>query len=216
MVLMLVGRTCSHSSPRSLAAYCNGVRSAAARPGVMTSRGLASGSGELVKVKSGAGFRVLSLDRPKALHAINLPMVQRIQQKMDRWAELDIVDVVVLRSTGDRAFCAGGDIAQLYKDAKEPETRSKAMEFFKHEYSLNFSLGMYPKPILAMIKGITMGGGVGLSIHGSIRVACPSTVFAMPETNIGFFPDVGAGKFLLHCFFFVVQSFGRGWHSLAQ
>lgn len=159
-------------------------------------KGPKGAAGEFVKESAGQGFRFVHLDRPKALHAINLPMVQKIQQKLNRWAELDVVDVVILRSTGDRAFCAGGDIAQLWKDAKDPETRSKALEFFKQEYALNFALGSYPKPVIAMIKGITMGGGVGLSIHGSIRVACDSTVFAMPETSIGFFPDVGGGYFL--------------------
>jgi enoyl-CoA hydratase/carnithine racemase len=170
----------------------------------MSSRGMASKANneavpeEFVKDQASVGTRVLSLDRPKVLHAINLPMIKTIQKKMNRWAELDIVEVVVFRSTGDRAFCAGGDIAQLYRDAKDPETRPKALELFRHEYALNFALGVYPKPIVAMIKGITMGGGVGLSIHGSIRVSCSSTVFAMPETQIGFFPDVGGGTYVIY------------------
>ena len=137
----------------------------------------------------------LTLNRPKALHALNLRMCEIILETLETWTEDNQVKVVLIdHAVGSRGFCAGGDIRMLAEsgatDAKE------AREFFKSEYRMNAKLQSFPKPIVSFIDGITMGGGVGLSVHGSHRVASENTVFAMPETGIGLFPDVGGGWFL--------------------
>ena len=137
----------------------------------------------------------LTLNRPKALHALNLRMCEIILETLQSWSEDNQVKVVLIdHAAGSRGFCAGGDIRMLAEsgatDAKE------AREFFKSEYRMNAKLQSFPKPIVSFIDGITMGGGVGLSVHGSHRVASENTVFAMPETGIGLFPDVGGGWFL--------------------
>ena len=137
----------------------------------------------------------LTLNRPKALHALNLRMCEIILETLQIWSEDSQVKVVLIdHAAGSRGFCAGGDIRMLAEsgatDAKE------AREFFKSEYRMNAKLQSFPKPIVSFIDGITMGGGVGLSVHGSHRVASENTVFAMPETGIGLFPDVGGGWFL--------------------
>ena len=97
----------------------------------------------------------------------------------------------MLKGEGGRAFCAGGDIRSLYDNGREDSTRHLTQEFFAEEYNLNQLLKFSHVPIISMLNGITMGGGVGLSVHGEFRVATENTMFAMPETGIGFFPDVG-------------------------
>jgi enoyl-CoA hydratase len=137
---------------------------------------------------------VITLNRPKALNALTMAMVEEMSAVLERWAGDDAVRHVVIRANGDKAFCAGGDIRALYDwgRAKDP----KFFQFFRNEYMLNTLIKRFPKPYVALIDGITMGGGVGVSVHGSHRVASERLVFAMPETGIGFFPDVGGTYFL--------------------
>ncbi|KAI8323438.1 ClpP/crotonase [Martensiomyces pterosporus] len=139
--------------------------------------------------------RSIVLNRPKALNSLTHPMVQTIKRHLLEWRKSDLCDVVVLRSNSERAFCAGGDVVRVSQTAKQGGV-DQAMRFFQDEYQVNHLIASYEKPIVALINGYTMGGGVGLSVHAPFRVATESTVFAMPETKIGFFPDVGATFFL--------------------
>ncbi|XP_068101038.1 3-hydroxyisobutyryl-CoA hydrolase, mitochondrial isoform X2 [Hyperolius riggenbachi] len=128
---------------------------------------------------------VITLNRPKSLNALNLNMLW--QEDMDTF-------LVIIKGSGNKAFCAGGDIVAIRNAGKGGDRL--AQEFFKEEYLLNNAVGNCKKPYVAFIDGITMGGGVGLSVHGHFRVASEKTLFAMPETAIGLFPDVGGGYFL--------------------
>lgn len=139
------------------------------------------------------GVAVVTLNRPKALNALTLGMVRVLDPLLAGWESDDAVRMVVVRGAGDRAFCAGGDIRALYDGGPgSPITR----DFFREEYRLNRRIHRYPKPYIALMDGITMGGGVGLSIHAGHRIAADNTMFAMPETGIGLFPDVGGSWFL--------------------
>ncbi|KAL2025075.1 hypothetical protein VTK56DRAFT_77 [Thermocarpiscus australiensis] len=143
------------------------------------------------------GLRSIELNRPQKLNALNGSMIRKIAPRMLEWAKSDMANVVVMKGAGDKAFCAGGDVAQLAKWNKEgPEGQEKSKEYFAQEYQLDHLIATYNKPYIAFMDGITMGGGVGLSIHAPFRIATERTVFAMPETTIGFFPDVGASFFL--------------------
>lgn len=133
---------------------------------------------------------VITLNRPKALNAINLDMVRQIYGHLKRWE--DTKSAVIIKGVGDKSFCAGGDVRAVVEAG--PTEESKA--FFREEYTLNALIGNYKIPYIALIDGITMGGGVGLSVHGKYRVATERTMFAMPETQIGLFPDVGGSYFL--------------------
>ncbi|XP_060075927.1 3-hydroxyisobutyryl-CoA hydrolase, mitochondrial-like [Ylistrum balloti] len=137
---------------------------------------------------------VITLNRPKALNALNLNMIQRIYPQMTQWEEDPKIRLVIIKGAGEKAFCAGGDIRAVTEAGKVGDSLSQ--DFFKEEYILNFKIGTYDIPYVALIDGITMGGGVGLSVHGDFRVATEKTLFAMPETAIGLFPDVGGGYFL--------------------
>ena len=137
---------------------------------------------------------LITLNRPKALNALNMSMAQAINLQMKKWAHDASVQVVVIIGAGERAFCAGGDIRATVDAAKRNDPY--AHDFFHHEYILNTAIKEYKKPYIALIHGICMGGGVGLSVHGRIRVVCETTLFAMPETGIGFYPDVGGSYFL--------------------
>ncbi|MEJ8573696.1 enoyl-CoA hydratase/isomerase family protein [Microbaculum marinum] len=139
-----------------------------------------------------AGF--VTLNRPKALNALTLGMVRALHPKLIEWADDPDVGHVVIAGAGEKAFCAGGDIRQLYDWGKAGDPM--ALTFYREEYRLNTFIKRYPKPYVALIDGIVMGGGVGVSVHGSRRVAGGRTMFAMPETGIGLFPDVG-GTYLL-------------------
>ena len=143
------------------------------------------------------GVVEITLNRPEALNALTLEMAQTLYGRLTAWATDDTVRAVVVRGSGDRAFCAGGDIRALY-DAKQvngPLTR----DFFRNEYRLNHLVFHYPKPYIALVDGIAMGGGVGLSVHAGTRIGSETTMFAMPETGIGLFPDVGGSYFLPRC-----------------
>lgn len=137
---------------------------------------------------------VITLNRPKALNALTLDMVRKIHPRLEEWARDDGIAHVVIRAAGERAFCAGGDIRRLYDWGRAGDPT--AIDFYREEYRLNTYIKRYPKPYVALIDGIVMGGGVGLSIHGSHRVGGARVVFAMPETGIGLFPDVGGTYFL--------------------
>lgn len=136
----------------------------------------------------------ITLNRPKALNALTTDMCVEILRLMEAWEDDENIGAVLIDGEGDRAFCAGGDVIMLHdsgkKDGKDAE------EFWRVEYKLNELIHRYRKPYIAMIDGIVMGGGVGLSVHGRHRVAGDDTLFAMPETGIGYFPDVGGTYFL--------------------
>ncbi|XP_062466025.1 3-hydroxyisobutyryl-CoA hydrolase, mitochondrial [Pezoporus occidentalis] len=146
----------------------------------------------LLEKKGGAG--IITLNRPKALNALNLPMIRQIYPQIKTWEKDPETFLIIIKGTGGKAFCAGGDIRAI-TDAGRVGNKL-AQDFFKEEYTLNNAIGTCKKPYVALIDGITMGGGVGLSVHGHFRVATEKTVFAMPETAIGLFPDVGGGYFL--------------------
>lgn len=133
---------------------------------------------------------IVTLNRPKALNAITHPMVHALSRQLDLWSHDEAVTRVVVTANGERAFCAGGDIRALY-DLGKAGRQEEALRFFREEYVLNAKIKRYAKPYIALIDGIVMGGGVGVSIHGSHRVAGDKYAFAMPEVGIGFFPDVG-------------------------
>ncbi|MDD9797777.1 MAG: enoyl-CoA hydratase/isomerase family protein [Alphaproteobacteria bacterium] len=137
----------------------------------------------------------LTLNRPQALHALNYDMCKIMLDALMEWRGDDKVQAVWIdHAAGTRGFCAGGDVRAL---AESGQTDAKqACAFFHLEYRLNHLIKTYPKPIIAIMDGVTMGGGVGISVHGTYRVATQNTLFAMPETSIGLMPDVGGGWFL--------------------
>lgn len=147
----------------------------------------------LLKVEGHAGF--MSLNRPSALHALTLPMVHAMTAALLEWRDDPAVKCVVIDHADGRGFCAGGDIAFLRNSAMNDGGVS-GLKFFHDEYQLNHLLINYPKPVVAFMDGITMGGGVGISQPARFRVATENTKFAMPETGIGLFPDVGGGWYL--------------------
>jgi enoyl-CoA hydratase len=145
----------------------------------------------------------ISLDRPKALNSLTLEMVRDFARALDEFgADRDIVAVIVT-GEGERGFCAGGDIRALY--ALAPDERAQYQTFWREEYELDARIASFPKPYVAVMDGIVMGGGVGLSAHGSYRIVTERTRLAMPETGIGFVPDVG-GTWLL------TRNGGVGWY----
>lgn len=136
----------------------------------------------------------ITLNRPKALNAQTREMLKAIHQVLEQWADDDQVKMVIVEGAGDRAFCAGGDIRAMYNCKDNVDAGS--VQFFETEYRLNEYLFNYPKPYLPILDGITMGGGVGISIWGSTPIATERLKLAMPETAIGLFPDIGASYFL--------------------
>lgn len=137
---------------------------------------------------------LITLNRPRALNALTLGMVREMHPQLARWARDPEIAHVVVRAAGEKAFCAGGDIRQLHDWGRARDPRF--LDFYREEYRLNTFIKRYPKPYVALIDGIVMGGGVGVSVHGSHVVAGEGIVFAMPETGIGLFPDVGGTFFL--------------------
>ena len=153
---------------------------------------------ELITSKKGR-IGHIELNRPKALNALNLNMIQCIQIALANWEADASVEAVLVTGAGERAFCAGGDVKSIYWAGKADDVGrdgTLTADFFRAEYTLNYRIANYPKPYLAYLDGVTMGGGVGISVLGSHRIASQHTVFAMPETGIGFFPDVGGSYFL--------------------
>jgi enoyl-CoA hydratase len=131
------------------------------------------------------------LNRPQALNALDLEMIRTCAKALEGWRDDPHVHAVVMEGAGERAFCAGGDIRAVRQFHLEGRT-DRVEAFFSEEYALNYTIATYPKPYIALIDGICMGGGIGVSVHGAYRVATEHALFAMPETGIGFFPDIGA------------------------
>ncbi|XP_029080905.1 3-hydroxyisobutyryl-CoA hydrolase, mitochondrial isoform X2 [Monodon monoceros] len=146
----------------------------------------------LLERKGCAG--VITLNRPKFLNALNLSMIRQIYPQLKKWEQDPETFLIIIKGAGGKAFCAGGDI-RVISEARKANQKI-AQDFFREEYMLNNAIDSCQKPYIALIHGITMGGGVGLSVHGQFRVATEKSLFAMPETAIGLFPDVGGGYFL--------------------
>src|SRR5205807_208181 len=146
------------------------------------------------------GVATVTLNRPQALNAFTLGMHRAFDPMLRRWADDPNVRAVLIEGADGRAFCAGGDIRAIYEAGRgisgDPALTS---DFFREEYQLIRRIHRYPKPYIAIIDGITMGGGAGVSVNGAYRIATERTIFAMPETGIGLFPDVGATRFLNLC-----------------
>ena len=136
----------------------------------------------------------ITLNRPKALNALTYAMCEEITRLLVGWEKDSKIGAVLIDGAGDRAFCAGGDVIMLHDSGKAGDKRAE--NFWRIEYALNELIHGYSKPYITLIDGFVMGGGVGLSVHGRLRVAGNTTMFAMPETGIGYFPDVGGTYFL--------------------
>ncbi len=149
-------------------------------------------SNVIFEEKSGIGF--ITLNRPDVLNALSTNMCLQIDQKLQIWENESGIKAVIINGSGDKAFCAGGDARNIV--AQGPDNNITAREFFAAEYRMNARIFHFPKPYIALLDGITMGGGVGVSIHGSHRIVTEKTLFAMPEASIGLFPDVGSSYFL--------------------
>ncbi|HEY2662664.1 MAG TPA: enoyl-CoA hydratase/isomerase family protein [Caulobacteraceae bacterium] len=146
----------------------------------------------LARIESGVSR--LTLNRPAALHALTTNMCRLMTDALLEWRKNDAVAAILIDHSGERGFCAGGDIRMLAESGAGDG--AEAREFFHTEYRLNHLLFTYPKPVIAVMDGVTMGGGVGLTMPARYRIATERTTFAMPETGIGLFPDVGGGWFL--------------------
>lgn len=147
----------------------------------------------LFSISHKIGF--IELNRPKALNALNQPMMTAIAQQLLAWKSHEDVQAVVVHSNSPRSFCAGGDLRAVYEAGTQGHLEHLEL-LFREEYILNYIIKTYPKPYISFIDGIAMGGGLGLSVHGSHRLMSENVLVAMPETNIGYFPDVGATHFL--------------------
>ena len=154
--------------------------------------GIEFGGGDEIRFEKRGRAGVITMTRPKALNALTHSMVQAMARAMDAWEEDDDVALVVIRGEG-RAFCAGGDIMDIYRAGREGRVLTA---FFRDEYRLNARINRFPKPWVSLIDGIVMGGGCGVSMNGAVRVFGDKGVIAMPEVGIGFFPDVGGSHFL--------------------
>lgn len=142
---------------------------------------------------------IITLNRAKALNALNLGMAQRLDALLACWATDPAVDAVLIRSAGERAFCAGGDVRSIGVLPDPNDRAGLGRAFFRAEYRANHRIGTFPKPFIALMAGITMGGGLGISVLGSHRIVGETLRMAMPETVLGLFPDVGASWFLNRC-----------------
>lgn len=140
---------------------------------------------------------IIMLNRPQALNALTHEMAIALYEQLEQWEAEQEIKAVTIQGKGEKAFCAGGDIRKIYDARHDKHLAIK--QFFWDEYRLNHRIHHYPKPYIALLDGITMGGGVGVSIHGSHRIATELFSFAMPETGIGFFPDIGGSYFLSRC-----------------
>ncbi|RLV10365.1 3-hydroxyisobutyryl-CoA hydrolase [Streptomyces griseocarneus] len=159
----------------------------------MTATGGGTGDEEVLLRREGRAA-YLVLNRPRALNALTHTMVRRVDEALAEWEKDPAVETVVVTGTGERGLCAGGDIRAIHEDARTGGTASA--DFWRDEYRLNALIARYPKPYVAVMDGIVMGGGVGIAAHGSVRIVTERSRVAMPETGIGFVPDVG-GTYLL-------------------
>jgi enoyl-CoA hydratase len=154
---------------------------------------------EDVRVERHGRLGLILLDRPKALNALNLAMAERLDAVLADWAVDESVEAVAIRGLGGRAFCSGGDVRAIGVLPDPAERAALGDRFFRAEYTVNHRIHTFPKPYVALIDGIAMGGGMGLSIHGSHRIVTENSLLAMPETALGLFPDVGASWYLTQC-----------------
>lgn len=148
-----------------------------------------------IQIGRSGSLGILTLDRPKALNALTRSMVAAMSAQLAAWRDDPAVGAVLVKAVPGRAFCAGGDVRAVVLAARDQGVEA-ALPFFHDEYRLNWRIKNLGKPYIALMDGVTMGGGVGISIHGTHRIATERTLFAMPETGIGFFPDVGGSFFL--------------------
>jgi enoyl-CoA hydratase len=158
-------------------------------------------SDEILRERRG-GIALVTLNRPRALNTLTLGMYRMLDPDLVAWGEDPAIEAVVIRGAGGRAFCAGGDVRAIYDAGRgrgEDATSGLTADFFREEYGLIQRVCRFPKPYIALLDGITMGGGAGVSVHGSHRVASEKFLIAMPETAIGLFPDIGATTFLNRC-----------------
>ena len=144
----------------------------------------------LVVTRTVGGLGRIELNKPKAINALGTEMIRLIVEALDAWKTADAVTAVLMTGRGERGLCAGGDIKAIHKSLVDGSTEN--LDFFDEEYAMDYEISAYPKPYIAIMNGITMGGGVGISAHGSHRIVTDSTKIGMPETTIGLFPDVGA------------------------
>ena len=149
-----------------------------------------------IRLERRGGLATVVLDRPRALNALTHAMVRGIAAALDAWEQDPEVTTVVLTGAGDRGFCAGGDVVAIHADAVSGG--SGALDFWRDEYTLNARIARYPKPIVALMRGLVLGGGVGLAGHARHRVVTDDSAVGMPETTIGFVPDVGGTWLLSH------------------
>jgi len=149
----------------------------------------------LARAERGVGH--LTLNRPRAINALDVGMIVQLSAALDAWAADPDIDVVLLDGAGDRGFCAGGDVRTL-REQIMAGGNADTVGFFRAEYALNARIAEYPKPIVAIADGVTMGGGIGLAGHAAVRVVTERSRLAMPETRIGFTPDVGGSWLLAH------------------
>jgi enoyl-CoA hydratase/carnithine racemase len=147
------------------------------------------GENEDVLVTVEGAIGLIRLNRPKAINSLTHPMVSAISQALTEWRDDDAIHAVVVDGAGERGLCAGGDLVALYHSARGDG--SEARKFWYDEYLMNAQIGRLSKPYVALMDGIVMGGGVGLAVHGSVRVVTDTTKMAMPEVGIGLIPDVG-------------------------
>jgi enoyl-CoA hydratase len=145
------------------------------------------------------GLGIVTLNRPKALNTLSLGMYRIFDPQLVSWSGDPSVSAVLVQGAGGRAFCAGGDVRAIYDARAARGEGDYKADFFREEYSLIQRVHRFPKPYIALVDGITMGGGCGIAINGAYRVATERTLFAMPEVQIGLFPDVGASRFLNLC-----------------
>lgn len=153
-------------------------------------------SGYIKCARVGAYGEII-LNRPAALNALTLAMVSSMHQALDDWQNDASINAIIIKPSEPKAYCAGGDIRWLYESGKHHNPQQ--LQFFRDEYRLNYRMAHYSKPIIPIISGITMGGGIGISLHASHPVATNRAIFSMPETAIGFFPDIGASYLLSQC-----------------
>jgi enoyl-CoA hydratase len=152
---------------------------------------------EILFETSDAGLALVTLNRPRQLNALTLRMIREFSPRLAEWHRDPQIRLVAIKGAGERAFCAGGDVRAVSTAGQKGAALSR--DFFREEYALNRAIFRYAKPYVSLINGISMGGGVGLSAHGAFRVVTENLTFAMPETGIGLFPDVGGSYFLSRC-----------------
>jgi len=156
-----------------------------------------SGKELLHRVHGGIGW--IKFNRPEVLNALSLKMTMDLAALLTQWETDPSIDMIVIEGAGTKAFCAGGDVRAVYEAQKAGDFEACDL-FFREEYTLNAHIHSYSKPYISLINGITMGGGMGVSVNGSHRIVTEHALLAMPETGIGFFPDVGATIFLTRAY----------------